>query len=103
VRDGLFNIYVRNVKREWKIYLFTDLVVITKPKKNIIGQDARDHYKSTVSLGNARLVDLADSEGLILSFLSLLTSLSLSSFVAVGRPSRNVQSAKDEEDEGFFF
>lgn len=61
VRDGLFNIYVRNVKREWKIYLFTDLVVITKPKKNIIGQDARDHYKSTVSLGNARLVDLADS------------------------------------------
>eukprot|EP01096_Ripella_sp_DP13-Kostka_P000665 TRINITY_DN10745_c1_g1_i2.p1 TRINITY_DN10745_c1_g1~~TRINITY_DN10745_c1_g1_i2.p1 ORF type:complete len:780 (+),score=342.50 TRINITY_DN10745_c1_g1_i2:161-2500(+) len=62
VRDGLFNIYVRNVKKEWKIYLFTDLVVITKPKKNIIGQDARDHYKSTVSLGNARLVDLADSD-----------------------------------------
>ena len=66
VKEGTFVVIEKGNKRERRIYLFNDLVVITKPKKSLMG-NAKDHLKAKFSLGEIRIVDVADTEGWLFS------------------------------------
>lgn len=45
--------------RDRTIYLFNDLVVITKPKRNA---NAKDHFKYQLSLNDAKIIDVANTD-----------------------------------------
>lgn len=59
VREGLLKVYEKNRPSERNIYLFNDLVVITKPKRN---NTSKDHFKYQLSLDAAKIIDVADTD-----------------------------------------
>lgn len=59
VREGHFTVYEKGKPRGRTIYLFNDLLVITKPKRNA---SAKDHFKYQLSLNEAKIIDVAGTE-----------------------------------------
>ena len=60
VREGVFKVYEKSKHaNERCIYLFNDLLVMTKPRKSSTG---KDHFKYQLSLNAAKIIDVADTE-----------------------------------------
>jgi len=61
VREGTFHVMEKGKPRERTVYLFNDLLVITKPAKHTSG---KDHFKYQLSLNDAKIIDVADTDGI---------------------------------------
>jgi hypothetical protein len=55
------------------MFVFNDLIVLTKQKKTIMGKDNKDNFKAKFHLNEVKLIEMADSEGLIIILLLLCT------------------------------
>ena len=45
--------------KERTVYLFNDLIVMTKPKKN---ETCKDRFRYQLPLGDAKIIDIADTD-----------------------------------------
>ena len=61
MREGNFTVMEKSHPRQRTVYLFNDLVVMTKPKRN---NSSKDHFKYQLSLNDAKIIDMADTEEL---------------------------------------
>ena len=63
VREGALKVLEKGKPCGRKVYLFNDLIVITKTKKNMItaGQK-KEEFKYQLSLNQAKITDVADTE-----------------------------------------
>lgn len=58
VREGVFKVFEKSKPHERCLYLFNDLIVMTKPRKSTNG---KDHFKYQLSLNDAQIIDVADT------------------------------------------
>lgn len=63
VREGKYTVIENGSKKERKAFVFNDVIVLTKPKKNRMGKDQKDHFKAKFFLNDVKIVDIADTEG----------------------------------------
>jgi len=59
VREGTFHVMEKGKPHERTVYLFNDLLVITRPAKTSSG---KDHFKYQLSLNEAKIIDVADTD-----------------------------------------
>jgi hypothetical protein len=59
VREKEFSVLEAKKKRERKMYLFNDCILLTKPASK------KEHLKGLYSLADIRIVDVADTEGMV--------------------------------------
>jgi len=62
VREGHHTVIENGSKKERKAFVFNDVIVLTKPKKNRMGKDQKDHFKAKFFLNDVKIVDIADTE-----------------------------------------
>lgn len=62
VREGSINVVENGRARERNTFVFNDLIVLTKPKKSMMGNAAKDHFKAQFHLNAIKIVDMADTE-----------------------------------------
>jgi len=63
VREGTLKVIENGRTRERNTYVFNDLVVLTKGKKNLMGnKDLKDHFKAQFRLNDIQIVDVADTD-----------------------------------------
>lgn len=62
VREGNHTVIENGSKKERKAFVFNDVIVLTKPKRNRMGKDQKDHFKAKFFLNDVKIVDIADTE-----------------------------------------
>ena len=62
VREGSLNVVENGRVRERNTFVFNDLIVLTKPKKSMMGYAAKDHFKAKFYLNDIKIVDVADTD-----------------------------------------
>lgn len=61
VREGNLKVIEKGRTTERNTYVFNDLIVITKPKKSMMGNVAKDQFKAKLMLNEIKIVDVADT------------------------------------------
>jgi len=63
VKEGALVVIEKGKRHERNAYLFNDLIVLTKPAtKTMMGSTVKDQFRAQLSLNQARIVDVADTD-----------------------------------------
>lgn len=62
MREGTIKVIENGRARERNTFVFNDLIVVTKPRKNMMGNAMKDHFKAQFHLNEIILTDVADTE-----------------------------------------
>lgn len=64
IKEGMYHVTTKGRARERRAYFFNDMMVITKPRKSLMGQDAKDHFKGQFLFNAIRIIDHGDTQEL---------------------------------------
>lgn len=62
MREGNLKVIEKGRAAERNTYVFNDLIVITKPKKSMMGNVAKDHFKAKLMFREIKIIDFADTD-----------------------------------------
>ena len=63
MREGTVNVFEKGRRQQRKMFVFNDLIVLTKEQKSLMGNALKDHFKGKFHLNEVKLVEMADTNG----------------------------------------